>query len=178
MCRWVLGPSPGNENGWAFCESDAPTPHEVHASWISWDGFEWHSSPSLRFVEPSPPGVEDEESDYEEETALEARFVNEQGEGQLGGAWQEAPPPRVTEKAHTSNGAARLVPARLVLVRLMQNEDGTQLRGGGPRTEDIRAAAVGRACASLCDLTLVAPICVYQRVHAVTRVSSRLPLRS
>ena len=91
--RWVLGPSPGNENGWAFCESDAPTPHEVHASWISWDGFEWHSSPSLRFVEPSPPGVEDEESDYEEETALEARFVNEQGEGQLGGAWQEAPAP-------------------------------------------------------------------------------------
>ncbi len=24
--RWVIGPAPGNENGWAFCESDAATP--------------------------------------------------------------------------------------------------------------------------------------------------------
>ena len=75
--RWVLGPSPGNENGWAFCESDAPTPSEVRASWISWDGFEWHTSPSLRFVEPAAAGEVDEESDYEEETELEARFINE-----------------------------------------------------------------------------------------------------
>ena len=30
--RWVIGPAPGNENGWAFCESDAPTPHEVQAT--------------------------------------------------------------------------------------------------------------------------------------------------
>jgi len=48
--RWVIGPAPGNENGWAFCESDAPTPHEVQATWISWDGFEWHSCKSFRYV--------------------------------------------------------------------------------------------------------------------------------
>jgi len=48
--RWVIGPAPGNETGWAFCESDAPTPHEVQATWISWDGFEWHSCKSFRYV--------------------------------------------------------------------------------------------------------------------------------
>jgi hypothetical protein len=109
--RWVLGPSPGNENGWAFCESDAATPHEVQARWISWDGFEWHSSPSLRFVEPAPPGLQEEDSDYEEEMALEARFVNEHGEGQLSEPWPEAPgqaagPQQEAERPAGDNGAA------------------------------------------------------------------------
>lgn len=29
--RWVIGPSPTNEQGWAFAESDARTPFEVRA---------------------------------------------------------------------------------------------------------------------------------------------------
>jgi hypothetical protein len=48
--RWVIGPAPGNENGWAFAESDAATPDKVTATWISWDGFEWHSCKSFRFI--------------------------------------------------------------------------------------------------------------------------------
>jgi len=66
--RWVIGPAPGNENGWAFCESDAPTPHEVQATWISWDGFEWHSCKSFRYVpkEHEMDGLSDEE-DFEME---------------------------------------------------------------------------------------------------------------
>eukprot|EP00966_Prymnesium_polylepis_P022639 520725-Prymnesium_polylepis.1 len=48
--RWVIGPAPGNENGWAFCESDAATPFESKTTWISWDGFEWHSCKTFRFV--------------------------------------------------------------------------------------------------------------------------------
>ena len=65
--RWVIGPSPGNENGWAFCESDALTPHEVKATWISWDGFEWHSCKSFRYEpkEHEMDGFSDEE-DFEE----------------------------------------------------------------------------------------------------------------
>ena len=61
--RWVIGPAPGNENGWAFCASDAPTPHEVQATWISWDGFEWHSCKSFRYVpkEHEMDGLSDEE---------------------------------------------------------------------------------------------------------------------
>ena len=95
----------------AFCESDAATPHEVQARWISWDGFEWHSSPSLRFVEPAPPGLQEEDSDYEEEMALEARFVNEHGEGQLSEPWPEAPgqvagPQQEAERPAGDNGAA------------------------------------------------------------------------
>ena len=64
--RWVIGPAPGNENGWAFCESDASTPHEVQATWISWDGFEWHSCKSFRYVpkEHEMDGLSDEE-DFE-----------------------------------------------------------------------------------------------------------------
>ena len=94
MPRWVIGPSPGNENGWAFSESDAPTPHEVDAmpcrartlrprarppptgalaaaqvlaTWISWDGFEWHSCKSFRYVakEDEMDGLSEDE-DYED----------------------------------------------------------------------------------------------------------------
>jgi hypothetical protein len=66
--RWVIGPAPGNENGWAFCESDAPTPHEVQATWISWDGFEWHSCKSFRYVpkEDEMDGL-DSDDDFQEE---------------------------------------------------------------------------------------------------------------
>jgi len=67
--RWVIGPAPGNENGWAFCESDAPTPHEVQATWISWDGFEWHSCKSFRYVpkEHEMDGLESDEDDFMDE---------------------------------------------------------------------------------------------------------------
>ena len=67
--RWVIGPSPGNENGWAFCESDAPTPHEVNTKWISWDGFEWHSCKDFRYVskEHELDGLSDEEDFLEDD---------------------------------------------------------------------------------------------------------------
>ena len=89
--RWVIGPAPGDENGWAFCESDAPTPHEVQATWISWDGNEWHSCRSLRFVEPREGDAlddddDDESIDYEEELALERLFVGDEGQPQPQGA--------------------------------------------------------------------------------------------
>jgi hypothetical protein len=48
--RWVIGPATGNENGWAFCESEAPTPHLITVTWISYDGFDWYECKSLRFV--------------------------------------------------------------------------------------------------------------------------------
>ena len=69
MPRWVIGPAPGNENGWAFCESDAPTPHEVQATWISWDGFEWHSCKSFRYVpkEDEMDGLDSDEDFMDDE---------------------------------------------------------------------------------------------------------------
>jgi len=67
--RWVIGPAPGNENGWAFCESDAPTPDTVQATWISWDGFEWHSCKSFRYTckESEIDGYTDSEEDFNED---------------------------------------------------------------------------------------------------------------
>jgi len=69
--RWVIGPAPGNENGWAFCESDAATPHEVTATWISWDGFEWHSCKSFRYVpkEDEMDGLDSDDDFVDEEEA-------------------------------------------------------------------------------------------------------------
>ena len=73
--RWVIGSAPGNENGWAFCESDAPTPHEVQTTWISWDGFEWHSCKSFRYVpkEHEMDGLSDED-DFSEDDEDEEGF--------------------------------------------------------------------------------------------------------
>ena len=73
--RWVIGPAPGNENGWAFCESDAYTPWENKACWISWDGFEWATCKNFRYVpkEHELDGLSDEEGfDDEEEEEAEA----------------------------------------------------------------------------------------------------------
>ena len=72
--RWVIGPAPGNENGWAFCESDAPTPWEVTATWISWDGYEWHTCKNFRYVtkEHELDGLSDLDEEEEEAEAAEA----------------------------------------------------------------------------------------------------------
>jgi hypothetical protein len=77
--RWVIGPAPGNENGWAFCESDAPTPWENTACWISWDGFEWHTCKNFRFVpkEHELDGLSDEEG-FDEEAEMEAYQAEQQ----------------------------------------------------------------------------------------------------
>ena len=72
--RWVIGPAPGNENGWAFCESDANTPHEVAACWISWDGFEWHTCKNFRYVtkEHELDGLSDDDDLFDEEAEFAA----------------------------------------------------------------------------------------------------------
>ena len=77
--RWVIGPAPGNENGWAFCESDAPSPWENTACWISWDGFEWHTCKNFRFVpkEHELDGLSDEEG-FDEEAEMEAYQAEQQ----------------------------------------------------------------------------------------------------
>ena len=72
--RWVIGPAPGNENGWAFVESDAYTPSEVAACWISWDGTEWHTCKDFRYVtkEHELDGMSDDDDFDEEEEEAEA----------------------------------------------------------------------------------------------------------
>mmetsp|Transcript_9769 Transcript_9769/g.29813 ORF Transcript_9769/g.29813 Transcript_9769/m.29813 type:complete len:197 (-) Transcript_9769:383-973(-) len=61
--RWVIGPVPSNEQGWAFAESDATTPIEVSSHWISWDGFQWQPSAAFRFLaqENEYDGLSDDE---------------------------------------------------------------------------------------------------------------------
>ena len=61
--RWVVGPSPDSETGWAFCESDALIPSDVDTSWIAWDGFAWKTCRNFRFQtkEHELDGLSDEE---------------------------------------------------------------------------------------------------------------------
>jgi len=50
--RWVIGPSPGDNNGWGFCESAAMLPTDELPNWILWDGDRWHSECDIHFVVP------------------------------------------------------------------------------------------------------------------------------
>lgn len=50
--RWVIGPTPGDNNGWGFCESAAMVPTDDLPNWILWDGNSWHSGCDLNFVVP------------------------------------------------------------------------------------------------------------------------------
>jgi len=79
--RWVIGPAPGNENGWAFCESDAETPFTANTTWISWDGFEWHSCKTFRFVpkEHELDGLSEEEDFIDDEDDFDAEYDYEGG---------------------------------------------------------------------------------------------------
>jgi len=77
--RWVIGPAPGNENGWAFAESDAATPDKVTATWISWDGFEWHSCKSFRFIckEHELDGLSEDEDVEQDQETFEETFAKD-----------------------------------------------------------------------------------------------------
>ncbi|KAL1502908.1 hypothetical protein AB1Y20_010981 [Prymnesium parvum] len=50
--RWVIGPTPGDNNGWGFCESAAMLPTHELPDWNLWDGTSWHSGCDLRFILP------------------------------------------------------------------------------------------------------------------------------
>ena len=50
--RWVIGPVPGNENGWAFVESSARRPESIDTHefrWFVWMGYQWGQSDFLVF---------------------------------------------------------------------------------------------------------------------------------
>lgn len=109
--RWVIGPHPGNENGWAFCESDARFPHEIANEWISWDGMSWHSTATLRFTPPAEGADDEVESDYEEEAQLESMYVGQDGEANGGERPQQQPPPPGGEGGGSSSNAGAPVAA-------------------------------------------------------------------
>ena len=75
--RWVIGAKAGDTSGWAFCESDEFSPHEIDTPWTSWDGFGWHSCSTFNFAAEgdASAGV-----GTENEAELERRFVGVDGE--------------------------------------------------------------------------------------------------
>ena len=156
--RWVIGPHPGNENGWAFCESDARYPHEIGGEWISWDGVSWHSTATLRFIVPDAT-QEDDESDYGEEAALESLYVGSDGEAALverqsdatsssgGGPNGAAAPPGEPPAPHNQaapRGARRVAPA----------PEGSGRALGAPRqaSSGARAGSEAKPKSTLCAI--------------------------
>jgi hypothetical protein len=148
--RWVLGPSPGNENGWAFCESDAPTPYEVTATWISWDGHEWHSSRALRFVEPPDANADDDESDYEEENELESRFVNESGLATAAGEEGSAQDSAAADETGAQRGASGA--PRAASTSLGAPSASARAAGGGAAGSAQPPRSAGGASSSFCTV--------------------------
>ena len=47
--RWVIGPVPGNENGWAFVDTNASHPEIIAAKWMVWMETAWEESKRLQF---------------------------------------------------------------------------------------------------------------------------------
>lgn len=105
--RWVIGPAPGNENGWAFAESDASLPHEVAACWISWDGFEWHTCKNFRYQskEHELDGLSDEE-DYDEAMEQEEFEKHMEEQRKIEEAEEKAKQEKAKKEAEAAKPAA------------------------------------------------------------------------
>ena len=148
--RWVIGPAPGNENGWAFCESDAATPHEVQATWISWDGFEWHSCKSFRYVpkEDEMDGLDSDEDFMEDDDewaegevfgSLGSLMEGDEGEQKSGGnnikisldEYEEMK----TNRQHSYEEAAKEKEV-VAMESLVEEPETPSVNGGAPASEE------------------------------------------
>ena len=47
--RWVIGPVPGNENGWGFVDTSATHPEIISEKWMVWMETAWEESKRLAF---------------------------------------------------------------------------------------------------------------------------------
>jgi len=47
--RWVIGPVPGNENGWGFVDTAATHPEIIQEKWMVWMETSWEESRRLLF---------------------------------------------------------------------------------------------------------------------------------
>ena len=72
--RWVIGPVPGNENGWGFVDTSATHPELISEKWMVWMETSWEESKRLNFrgLENGAHGdwasmVEEDEEDEEDE---------------------------------------------------------------------------------------------------------------
>ena len=71
--RWVIGPVPGNENGWGFVDTTATHPELIAEKWMVWMETSWEESKRLNFrgLESGPNGdwaaIVDDDDDEEDE---------------------------------------------------------------------------------------------------------------
>jgi len=77
--RWVIGPVPGNENGWGFVDTSASHPEVIAEKWMVWMETSWEESKRLAFrgLEKGATGdwnnfVEEEDDDDEDDDEEEA----------------------------------------------------------------------------------------------------------
>jgi len=77
--RWVIGPVPGNENGWGFVDTPASHPEIIAEKWMVWMETSWEESKRLVFrgLERGAQGdwshiVEEDDEEDEDEDEDEA----------------------------------------------------------------------------------------------------------
>jgi hypothetical protein len=64
--RWVIGPVPGNENGWGFVDTPASHPEIIQEKWMVWMETSWEESRRLHFRGVADGDEDDEEEDEED----------------------------------------------------------------------------------------------------------------
>ena len=102
--RWVIGPVPGNENGWGFVDTSASHPEIIAEKWMVWMETSWEESKRLCFrgLERGTSSdwthfIEEEEQEEEDD---------EEGEEEEGGR-QGGSLEKKTKKKMKKNGAKK-----------------------------------------------------------------------
>ena len=65
VLRWVIGPTAGGAEAWAFGDSDSVTADGVEGPWTAWDGYGWIACKNLRFLakESEEDGLDSDNED-------------------------------------------------------------------------------------------------------------------
>ena len=100
--RWVIGPVPGNENGWGFVDTVATHPEMIQEKWMVWMETSWEESKRLMFR-----GVVDGDEDDEEEEDDEEGTEASGADGAAGGTGEVKKKKKKKAKGAKKGGAKK-----------------------------------------------------------------------
>jgi hypothetical protein len=102
--RWVIGPVPGNENGWGFVDTTASHPEIISEKWMVWMETSWEESKRLTFKAVAGDDEEGQEDDEEEDDDDD---LAEFGEGLASSSQREVKKVKKKKKGKKAGGAKK-----------------------------------------------------------------------
>jgi len=102
--RWVIGPVPGNENGWGFVDTTASHPEIISEKWMVWMETSWEESKRLTFkavAGDDEEGLEDDEEEDDDDDLAEF------GEGLASSSQREVKKVKKKKKGKKAGGAKK-----------------------------------------------------------------------